>query len=66
MNCRRSGLVGSVAGKIADAATAMASLKVPVLAMRKLKLLDKLTPITAAEVVSAVQAGRGALLPRGE
>jgi hypothetical protein len=59
-------LVGSVAGKIADAATAIASLKVPALAMRKLKLLDKLTPIAAAEAVSAAKAGRGPLLPRGE
>jgi hypothetical protein len=65
MNYRSSGLVGRVVGNIAGAATAMAVLTAAVLAMRKLKLVEKLTPITAAEVVSAVRAGRWPILPRG-
>ena len=57
--------MGRVVGNTAGAATAMAVLTAAVLAMRKLKLVEKLTPITAAGVVSAVQAGRWPILPKG-
>jgi acyl carrier protein len=51
------GLVGSVAGPIAGTATAVAALAASVWALPKLGLVDKMTPITVAEVVSAVEAG---------
>lgn len=51
------GLVGSVAGLIAGTATAVAVLAASVWAIPKLGLVDKMTPITVAEVVSAVEAG---------
>jgi hypothetical protein len=51
------GAVGRIAGPVAGTATAVASLVVSIWALPKLGLADAITPITVAEVVSAVEAG---------
>jgi hypothetical protein len=51
------GLMGIVAGPIAGTATAVAVLAGSIWALPRLGLADKMTPITVAQVVSAVEAG---------
>lgn len=51
------GVVASIAGPVAGTATAVASLVASIWALPKLGLAEAMTPITVAEVVSAVEAG---------
>ena len=52
------GLVGKVAGLIAGTAATAVALAATVWAIPKLGLVSQMTPITVAEVLSAVEAGR--------